>query len=301
MDYERHVFDQPLYGTVNIYRVGDTLLDTGHVRNRAAVADALDGGALAGVDRVVLTHPHVDHVGGSQTVPELADLPHTVFEGVPAILRDYADYLRAARDEMRTRTAGLDTDSTAVFDSYFPLDDYAEDAIDIDRVVGDGDTVRLGGYDCEVVHVPGHSAQQMGLYHDDSDTLFSADLVSTNGYFMYGPLHCDIGAYGDSLRRVRDRDPAVLVPGHGEVWDDAERRIADAIEKADRTVAAVRAVVTESDGAATAGTIAREVFGATDATLHFLTQVACEYLDHLADEGGVRVDYRDDGVFAREA
>lgn len=300
MDYERHVFEQPLYGTVNVYRVGDTLLDTGHVRNRDAIADALDGGALAGVDRVVLTHPHVDHVGGSQTIPELADLPHTVFEGVPAILRDYADYLREARDEMRTRTAGLNTDDEMVFESYFPLDDYAEAAIDIDRVVGDGDTVRLGSHDWEAVHVPGHSAQQMGLFHADSGTLFSADLVSTNGYFMYGPLHCDIGAYGDSLRRVRDLDPAVLVPGHGEVWGDAERRIADAIEKAERTVAAVRAVVTESDGAATAGTVAREVFGATDATVHFLTQVACEYLEHLADEGSVRVDYRDDGVVVRE-
>lgn len=301
MDYTRYTFEQPLYGTVNVYRIGDTLLDTGHLRNRDAVADALDDGPLDGVERVVLTHPHVDHIGGSQTVPELAALPHIVFEGVPAIARNYADYLREARAEMRARTAGLDTDSDRVFESYFPIEDYAEDGIAIERVVGDGDTVTLGPYDCEVVHLPGHSAQQMGLAHADSETLFSADLVSTNGYFMYGPLHCDIGAYEDSLRRVRDRDPSVLVPGHGEVWDDATARVTDAIEKAEQTEAGVLSAVRASEDGVAAGTLAREVFGANDVTAHFLTQVVCEYLDYLAEQGEIAVTYRDDGVLARVA
>ena len=303
MEFERLALEQPLYGTVNVYRVGDTLVDTGHVGgvSRDAVADALDSGPLAGVDRVVLTHPHVDHVGGSQTIPELAALPHVVPEGVPAILADYNGYLERARAEMRERGAGTPGDPEIVEESYFPLGDYADDAIEITRVVADGDSVRLGEYDCEAVHTPGHSAQHLAFWHADSATLFSADLVSTNGHFMYGPLHADVGAYLDSLRRLRTYDADRLVPGHGPVMDDPTERIDDALAKAEAAIAGIERAVAGSDTPIPASQLARDVFGATGATVGFLTFVACEYLEYLAGEDELAVLYREDGVFAEPA
>jgi len=303
MDAERLECEQPLYGTVNVYRVGDTLVDTGHVApvSRERVAEALDGGALAGVERVVLTHPHIDHVGGSQTIPALADLPHVVPEGVPAILRDFDGYLQRARAEMRERGAGLPGDFGAVEDSYFPRGEYAADAIEIERVVGDGDTVRLGEFECEAVHTPGHSAQHLAFWHADSGTLCSADLVSTNGHFMYGPLHGDVGAYLDSLARLRGYDADRLVPGHGPVMPDPTARIDDAIEKAEGALAGIERAVAAAAEPIPARRLAREVFGANDATVGFLTFVVCEYLDHLAAAGRLTVTSRADGVFAEPA
>ncbi|MFB6083843.1 MAG: MBL fold metallo-hydrolase [Halorientalis sp.] len=300
MRYERRELPQPLYGTVNAYRVGDTLVDTGHVTNasRTAMADALDGGILADIERVVLTHPHIDHVGGSQTLPELASLPHIVFEGVPSILTDFQRYLERVHAEVRERSAGLNGGRSAIDTSYFPLEEYAEDDIRISRVVGDGDTVRLGEYACEVVHTPGHSAQHMALWHADSKTMFSADLVSTNGHFMYGPLYGDIASYLDSLHRLQTYDTDRLVPGHGPVISDPAARIEEALGKARTAIADIKTAVKAADERIAASQLATEVFGATEETVGFLTLVVCEYLEFLEEKNEVSVSVTADGVFA---
>ena len=300
MEYERRELSQPLYGTVNVYRIGDTLVDTGHVTDdsRNAIADALAGGALADIERVILTHPHIDHVGGSQTVPELAALPHVVFEGVPSIVTDYRNYLERVHAEIHERSVGLADGRSAIDESYFPIDDYAEDDIRISRVVGDGETVSVGEYECEVVHTPGHSAQHMALWHAESETLLSADLVSTNGHFMYGPLYGDIGAYLDSLERLRTYDADRLVPGHGPVISEPAARIEDALGKARAAMAGIETAVETTEEPVTASQLAREVFDATDGTVGFLTLVVCEYLEYLEDENDVAVSFTDDGIVA---
>ena len=300
MHVERVDLPQPHYGPVAVYRVGDTLVDTGHPfgPSQDALRDALDGGVLDGVERVLLTHPHVDHVGGSLLYEPLTDLPHVVFEGVPDLLRDFTAYLREARAEMRDFSAGLVTSERQAQareendDLYFPLDrEYAGDRIEFERVVSHGDTVRLGEYDCEVVHTPGHSHQHMSLFHEPSGAMLSGDIISTNGHFMYGPLYWDIGEYRTGLERIRERDPDVLYPNHGERMDDPAARVADALEKADRAEAAILAAVAEH-GELPARELAVEALGASEAAVDFLTNVASVYAIHLAERGALRVERR---------
>ncbi|MFB6169713.1 MAG: MBL fold metallo-hydrolase [Haloarculaceae archaeon] len=303
MEYERIAFDQPLYGTVNVVRVGDTLVDTGHPAPdlRADTVAALDDGPLSGVERVVLTHPHIDHVGGSETLPELTDLPHTVYEGATDVLHDFTAYVPEARAEMTERTRGVLDDDAPTQDAYFPLREYADEAVAVERVVSDGDTVRLGDYDCTVVHTPGHSAQHMALYHEPSGVMLSGDIVSQNGHFMYAPLYCDTDDYVDSLERIRDLSPDVLVPGHGPVIDDPRAYVDDCLEKARAAEAGLRRYLDGRTESFYARDVARDVFGATESTMRFLTLVACEYLESLQREGVVTVDYRDDGALVRPA
>lgn len=299
MEFERHAFDQPL-GSVNVVRVGDTLVDTGHVMDacRDAVTTALESGPLAGIERVVLTHPHTDHAGGSQTIPELTALPHTVYEGAPETLARFDEYHAEARAELRRRSRGIDT-HRAYDPEYFCAGEYAEDDIEIARVVGDGDTVRVGPHGCEAVFTPGHAAAHMALWHADSGTLFSADLVSQNGHFMYGPLDADIGAYRASLRRLRELEADLLVPGHGPPMDDPRARIDDALAKSERAADRLREAVEAAAEPVPASDLAREVFGATDATIGFLLLVACDYLEFLDSEGAVVYELREDGPVAR--
>ena len=293
MDYERLELFQPHYGTVNVYRIGETLIDTGHPcpESRESINQALDG-SLDGIQRVVLTHPHIDHVGGCLTIDEITDLPHTVYEGADELLREFDDYLRDARTEMAEFSSGLTAGDPEADDRYFPTDlDYATDEVRIDRVVTDGETVSVGPYDCEVVHTPGHSHQHMSLYHEPSGVMLSGDIVSTNGHFMYGPIHWDIGEYKTGLRRIQERDPELLLPGHGDPMDDPTERVEDALRKVDRAERAVLDTVRDR-GSIRAGDIAIEALGATETTVEFLSRVASAYAIHLADQGEIDVERR---------
>jgi glyoxylase-like metal-dependent hydrolase (beta-lactamase superfamily II) len=299
MEYERFEFQQPTADTVNAFRIGDTLVDTGHMSRREPVRRAIREGNLTGIERVVLTHPHVDHFGGSVTVPELADLPHVVYDGAPAILNDVESYLREAREEMQRLAAGLPNtlrQQEAFYDVFFPLDEPYCD-VTIERVVSDGDTVRLGEYQCEVVHTPGHSAQHMSLHHRESRTLLSGDIISENGHFMYAPLYWDVGAYRTSLSRLLTLDLNRLVPGHGPELSSPTERIADCIEKDRRTEQKLRERV-RARGETTARDLAEETLNADESTLPFLTWVAAAYLHYLATEGVCTVNVDADGVHA---
>lgn len=297
MDYERYEFTQPLYGGVNVLRIGDTLVDTGHVaaRCRDAVRDALDG-PLAGIERVVHTHPHIDHVGGSQTIEGLADMPHIIPEGQREILYDYADYLQRARDEMTQLLGGFPTDAS-MWDVYFPIQEYHEDRIDVAREIGDGAIVDLGGYELEAVSTPGHAEPHLSFWHEPSGTLFSGDLVDADGRFQYGPLLGDVGEYKRSLRRVRDLNPDVLVPMHGPEITDPMVRIDLSLADAIRTEARLLRFI-EKHGPCFAREFVIDELGVDGQRTPFLTLIIYEYLRHLDERGDIEMQVTNDGIRA---
>jgi glyoxylase-like metal-dependent hydrolase (beta-lactamase superfamily II) len=296
MEYERLELEQPVYGGVNVLRVGDTVVDTGHVApvSRDAVRAEFDGGRLAGVERVLLTHPHVDHVGGSETIGRLADLPHVVPVGATPIVHGFEDYLRRARGEMSRLLAGFDL-ADDHWDAYFPLGSYSEERIGVERTLGDGDTVTLGGTELEVLHTPGHAEHHVALWHEASGTLFSGDLVSANDHFQYGPLYGDVRAYRDSLERVRDLEPDRLVPMHGPETTDAGARIEASLSNVDRTADRLQTAAVDH-GECWARELARETLGASEADTPFMTLVTYEYLRYLEREGRLRFDVSEEGI-----
>lgn len=296
MEYDRFEFTQPMYGGVNVLRIGDTLVDTGHVASvsREAVAAALDD-ELASIERVLITHPHIDHVGGSQTIDALAELPHIVPEGSVDILYDYAGYLQRAREEMTRLLGGFDADDST-WDVYFPVrDDYAEERIRVERQLSDADTVRCGDYELTAVSTPGHADPHLVFYHEQSGTLLSGDLVDRDGRFQYGPLLGDVGDYKQSLRRIRDLDPETLVPMHGPPMDDPVARIEASLSNAETTERRLLDFL-DRHGPCYAREFVAEELGVGGARAPFLTLVVYEYLRHLEAEGRVTIDVTAEGI-----
>jgi glyoxylase-like metal-dependent hydrolase (beta-lactamase superfamily II) len=298
MEYERLEVAQPQWGDVNVLRIGDTLVDTGHVAavSRDAVREALTEGPLAGVERVLHTHPHIDHVGGSQTIEALADLPHIVPVGQTELLHDYTGYLRRARAEMTRLLAGFGVEEET-WDTYFPLLDYAEGDIEVVRELEDGDRVELGTESLTAVSTPGHADPHLAFHHEPSGTLFSGDLVDPSGRFQYGPLLGDVGAYVESLRRVESLAPARLVPMHGPAMEDPAARVKTALADVERTVDRLLTRLTDSPFLVREFVV--EDLGIDDFRVGYVTLTMYEYLRYLERRGECTVAVTEDGIRVR--
>lgn len=284
-----------MYGGVNVLRIGDTLVDTGHVApvSRDAVREAVESGPLEGVERVLHTHPHIDHVGGSQTIDAVADLPHVVPAGAVDILHDYTGYLRRAREEM-TRLLGGFGVTDGQWDTYFPIVEYAEERIDVVRELDDGEELQLGGQTVTAHSTPGHADPHLVFEHEPSGTLLSGDLVDPSGRFQYGPLLGDVGAYTESLERVRSLAPDRLVPMHGPMMDDPVERIDAALADVERT--ADRLLTYGADGPFFLREFVAEELGVDDFRAGYVTLTMYEYGRYLEGQGDCSLTVSEDGI-----
>ena len=92
------------------------------------------------------------------------------------------------------------------------------------RTFRDGDPVGPA----TVLETPGHAIDHTAFEVDLDDgrtAIFTGDLVVAEGSVFVGGPDADMAAYLDSLRRLGDRDPDVLYPGHGPVIDEPQAAI----------------------------------------------------------------------------
>lgn len=165
------------------------------------------------------THAHIDHIGAAcefetrLTHPIEADLMAS--PPTQGLLADqYAPSLRAAF-EAAGYPAFWPVLIDAVPDATYDPAAYALRAASTTQQITAGDSVDLGDWRAEVIHLPGHAAGQIGLWHAETGTLFSADALYD------GPLICfdgapgmDRAAYVDTLRKLREMPIARVLGGH---------------------------------------------------------------------------------------
>jgi glyoxylase-like metal-dependent hydrolase (beta-lactamase superfamily II) len=87
---------------------------------------------------------------------------------------------------------------------------------DPEHLVGDGEVVRAGGLELEVVGIPGHSIDHVAYCVDG--TLFSGDLLFASSVGRVDLPGGDWETLIASIRRLLDRfgPDALVYPGHGE-------------------------------------------------------------------------------------
>ncbi|MDQ4078411.1 MAG: MBL fold metallo-hydrolase, partial [Chloroflexota bacterium] len=100
-----------------------------------------------------------------------------------------------------------------------------------------------------LIHLPGHSADGIGVYVDGDKILFSGDAVMPVPYFGAG----DHTVLRRTLQRVLELEPESIVQGHGEtllrgeIEETLERQIAyiDCVEEIVTTLHAAGGTVAE--------------------------------------------------------
>jgi glyoxylase-like metal-dependent hydrolase (beta-lactamase superfamily II) len=95
--------------------------------------------------------------------------------------------------------------------------------VKIDKLVDDGDTIRVGKLQLEVWHTPGHTDSQLSFRL--GKLLFSGDNIYRDGCVGAIDAHhgSDIPSFIKSLKRIRSSDVEWLLPSHGPIFrkDDA--------------------------------------------------------------------------------
>ena len=195
---------------VNAYVVDDggtvTLVDAGPVWDADAVLDGVveAGYALADLDRVLVTHYDLDHVGG---LSRLGGLDVTVYAGAG----DAPLVAGTASPDLSSRKGLLQLLGSPLVGT--PPDDV--------RSLADGDEV--GSF--TVYETPGHTPGHVAYVSESLGVAFVGDLVrEANGELEASPwlLSDDTEAVERSIRTLADRMPdvTVLVPGHGVPFNE---------------------------------------------------------------------------------
>jgi hydroxyacylglutathione hydrolase len=171
------------------------------------------------VTAIVVTHTHIDHVVGLRRVHEATGAPVYV----------HADDLDLYRH----------LDEQAVW-----LGWKAPESVKIDQLVHEGDAIRWGRYEAQILHTPGHTPGSICLYMpsdvpresektDDpaaavrrtgqlfaGDTLFAGSIGRTD---LWG------GSFSEIIRSLKGKllalpDTTVVFPGHGEATTIGQER-----------------------------------------------------------------------------
>lgn len=253
-------------GSVTVFDTGVSLGGVDHWREALAAIDRTP----ADVARIVVSHHHPDHVGGTGELHRLTRAPllasastirqapdvwgdggriDSYFESIARHLHEHG----LPESVAERLTSQLDLARAGIV---LPPDD-AWSALD------DGDRIEAAGRTWRVVLTPGHADGHLVLHDPEGGVLLAGDHLLERISPAVGrfPRHerDPLARYLESLFRVAMLDPRLVLPGHGDPFsggsDRARALVAHHDERIEQCVAAVGEL-----GAATAYDTATAVF-----------------------------------------
>jgi endoribonuclease LACTB2 len=181
----------------NTYLVGANarpiLLDTGQgvpIWGDLLVTALKELCASSELDRIVLTHAHVDHIGGVKQAQER-------FGEMEVIKMPWVGHDAAAGNRL--------------------------------TAIADGAVVKGEGLTLRAIHTPGHAPDHLCYYLDEERALFTGDVVLGAGTTVIPDDTGDLGQYMDSLHRLLKLDLETIYPAHGPVIRKPKEKIREYI------------------------------------------------------------------------
>ncbi len=305
-------------GRVNCYLIEDdplTLIDVGP--NSGTSLDVLEaalaehGRTVEDLERIVVTHQHMDHVGLLAILARRSGAEVCTLDLLAPWLASYSEEMEADDQFAEGVMArhGIPEEVRYALRAVSRLARGWGAGATVDRALPDGGALEFAGRTLQVLHRPGHSPSDT-LFHDaERGVLLGGDHLI--GHISSNPLvsrpldgsderpHA-LAIYLESLRRTQELELELVLPGHGEPIDDHRTLIAERFRGHARRADKLAKLVARQP--MTAHELAHALWGNVAVTQAYLTlSEVLGHTDLLVAEGRVREVVDDDGVARFEA